>query len=180
MNTTALFVLMAAYNRAMNEKVYAAAARLPAAQLQADRGAFFGSVIGTLNHLLVGDTIWLQRFATHPAGHSALAPLRAAPAGWALDSIVEAELAPLAQRRAALDAIIADWAAQLVEADLDHLLAYRNTKGVPAQRQMGSLVQHFFNHQTHHRGQASTLLSQAGQDIGVTDLLALIPDQSSP
>jgi len=56
------------------------------------------------------------------------------------------------------------------------VLAYDNMKGVPAQRPYASLMLHFFNHQTHHRGQASTLLFQAGQDIGVTDLLALIAD----
>jgi uncharacterized damage-inducible protein DinB len=57
------------------------------------------------------------------------------------------------------------------------VLRYQNTKGVPANRRFSSLLQHFFNHQTHHRGQVSTLLSQAGVDIGVTDLLALIPDE---
>ena len=60
--------------------------------------------------------------------------------------------------------------------DLDHVLVYANTKGVAAQWNFFSLVMHFFNHQTHHRGQATTLLSQAGIDVGVTDLLMLIPN----
>ena len=74
-----------------------------------------------------------------------------------------------------LDQVIIDWAASIREEDLDHLLDYRNSKG-PNRREFFSLLMHFFNHQTHHRGQASTLLSQAGVDIGDTDLLFRIPN----
>ena len=74
-----------------------------------------------------------------------------------------------------LDQLIVDWVASITEADLDHLLDYRNSKG-PNRREFFSLLMHFFNHQTHHRGQASTLLSQAGVDIGDTDLLFRIPN----
>ncbi len=61
------FELLATYNQWMNAKIYEAAERLPAADLVKDRGAFFGSILGTLNHILVADMIWLKRFATHPA-----------------------------------------------------------------------------------------------------------------
>ncbi|GGD78581.1 HigA family addiction module antitoxin [Lacimicrobium alkaliphilum] len=61
------FELLAAYNQRMNSKVYEAAGHLSATDLAKDRGAFFGSILGTLNHILVGDTIWLKRFATHPS-----------------------------------------------------------------------------------------------------------------
>jgi len=64
--------LLAQYNQWMNDKVYEAAAKLDPAALEADRGAFFGSVLGTLNHIMVGDAIWLQRLGTHPAAHRAL------------------------------------------------------------------------------------------------------------
>lgn len=73
----------------------------------------------------------------------------------------------------------AAWAAELSLADLDHVLEYRNMKGVPMRKLFGSLVLNLFNHQTHHRGQATTLLSQAGLDVGVTDLLALIPEEAA-
>ena len=52
-------------------------------------------------------------------------------------------------------------------------------KGIPASKRLGDVILHFFNHQTHHRGQVTTLLSQAGQDVGITDLIALIPDQEN-
>jgi len=177
MTNTAQVVLMAAYNEWMNTKLYEAAERVPGEELAQDRGAFFGSIIGTLNHLVVGDTIWLKRFAAHPANPKALEPVRALPQPTALNEIVFADLTRLAQRRKVIDAAIKAWAAALTQADLDHVLHYANTKGVKSQKRMGSLVMHFFNHQTHHRGQASTLLFQAGQDVGVTDLLALIPNE---
>jgi uncharacterized damage-inducible protein DinB len=76
-----------------------------------------------------------------------------------------------------LDAVIKRWAASLTDDDLNHVLLYSNAKGVVAKRRFSSLVMHMFNHQTHHRGQATTLLSQAGQDVGLTDLLMLIPNE---
>lgn len=180
MSERAHFVLLAQYNEWMNAKLYDAAGLLAPDALAADRGAFFGSIIGTLNHIVAGDTIWLQRFAMHPARFDALQPLLEQPAPDALTAIYSNDLAELAARRKVLDAMIGQWVAALADADLEHVLAYKNTKGVPSQKRFGSLVLHFFNHQTHHRGQASTLLSQAGVDIGVTDLLVLIPNVEAP
>ena len=80
-------------------------------------------------------------------------------------------------RRKLIDAAIKAWTAAMNQADLDHVLHYANTKGVKSQKRMSKLVTHLFNHQTHHRGQATTLLFQAGQDVGATDLLVLIPNE---
>jgi uncharacterized damage-inducible protein DinB len=171
--------LLASYNAWMNAKVCEAAARLDAQELVRDRGAFFGSVLGTLNHLVVGDTIWLQRFATHPACGVTLREVADLPAPASLDQLLFADLQALTTHRVWLDAQISQWIAALTESDLDQVLHYRNTRGIPADKRYGSLVLHFFNHQTHHRGQVSTLLHQAGEDIGVTDLLALIPDETA-
>jgi len=171
-------VLMANYNQWMNAKVYEAAARLSHEELTADRKAFFGSLLATLNHILVGDTIWLKRFATHPARHGALEPVRSMPTPASLDQVLFSELAPLRKQRERLDNIIKAWAESLEDADLEHTLQYTNMKGVVGRRNFAGVVLHFFNHQTHHRGQATTLLSQAGQDVGVTDLLMLIPDEA--
>lgn len=168
--------LMAGYNAWMNGQLYAAAMRLPDAELAADRKAFFGSVIGTLNHIAVGDIIWLKRFATHPAGYRALAPVEALPAPGALTQILHADIRALHAHRRMLDAAISAWAETVAEADLDHMLRYTNTRGARFERHFFSLVMHFFNHQTHHRGQATTLLTQAGVDVGATDLLVRIPN----
>lgn len=167
--------LLARYNHWMNERLYAAAATLPEHAVAQPRGAFFGSLLGTLNHLVVADTVWLQRFAMHPARYPALAAIAAAPAPAALDAPQAPTLAALQARRQTLDATIASWMTQVSAADLDAILHYRNTRGGAHRRRFGDLLLHFFNHQTHHRGQATTLLSQAGVDVGATDLLVLIP-----
>jgi uncharacterized damage-inducible protein DinB/quercetin dioxygenase-like cupin family protein len=164
---------MAAYNRWMNEKAYAAAARLAPEELSRDRGAFFRSILGTLNHLCVADTIWLKRFAgldSQPVALSAVADL---PQPRGLDEILFDELAGLQQRRRWLDEAILGWAHDMTEEKLATTLKYASLRGAPFEKPLDELVLHFFNHQTHHRGQATTLLMQAGQDVGVTDLLAM-------
>lgn len=170
------FLLLAEYNQWMNEKLYAACATLGADALTADRGAFFGSIMGTLNHIVAGDTIWLQRFALHPAAFAALRPVTAMAAPASLDARFADSLAALGAQRQRLDGIILQWVQELDESSLGHVLRYKSTRGIESQKRFASLVLHFFNHQTHHRGQASTLLSQAGVDIGATDLLLLIPN----
>jgi uncharacterized damage-inducible protein DinB len=167
--------LLSRYNQWLNEKLYNTAAQLPADELARDRGAFFGSLLGTLNHIMVADIIWLQRFSEHPAQHPALNRLRAMPKPQALAQTLHDDFSALNEERRRLDSTIIAWCGQLNASDLNHKLAYRNMKGVASIKNYGSLTLHFFNHQTHHRGQATTLLSQQGLDVGVTDLLALIP-----
>lgn len=179
--------LMAAYNQWMNTRLYETARQLPPAAVEAPRGAFFGSILGTLNHLVVADTLWLHRFAQHPALQAkrvdpatpdplvALHMVCEWPTPMALGEPVGTDLTSLWPSRQVLDAAILALIQALSDADLDHPLSYFNMKKVPQRKPTYSLLLHFFNHQTHHRGQATTLLSQAGVDVGVTDLLALIP-----
>ena len=176
MSRTAHITLLARYNEWMNDKLYEAAASLPADELTAERGAFFGSLLATLNHIAVADTIWLKRIASHPRFAAALAPVATLPPPAALDQPLFDSLAALRERRAWLDRLILDWTAGLADSDLDAVITYRRMNGEANKRQLGPLLLHFFNHQTHHRGQASTLLSQAGVDLGVTDLLMLVPE----
>ena len=179
------FKLLSDYNSWMNSKLYDAAATLSAADLAADRGAFFGSILGALNHIVVADTVWLQRFAQpasslqslrQPEPHVALASICQLPKPTSLNALLFANLTELRQRRMLLDTAISSWIAELSDDDLAQSVQYSNMKGTPQCKPLDSLLLHFFNHQTHHRGQASTLLFQAGVDIGVTDLLALIPN----
>lgn len=176
MSTPEYFTLLARYNADMNQKLYDAAAQLPPDEFTADRKAFFGSLCGTVSHLLAGDTIWLKRFSTHPADFPALHAMRELPQPSGLTHSFGNDLAALRAYREQLDAIIKAWVPQLTEADLEHTFEYRSTRGDLYRKHFGSVLLHFFNHQTHHRGQASTLLSQAGIDIGVTDLLLWVPD----
>lgn len=172
------FELLAAYNHWMNSKVYEAAGQLSAKDLAKDRGAFFGSILGTLNHIVIGDTVWLKRFATHPACVESLREVVGLSNPKSLNHIAFNDIGSLSEHRIWLDHKIINWISELSEGDLDFVLSYHNTKGIAATKRYSSLVLHFFNHQTHHRGQVSTLLSQAGVDIGVTDLLAKIPEEA--
>jgi len=170
--------LMAQYNQWTNANLYETAAKLSPEELGKDRGAFFASILGTLNHIMVGDIIWLKRLGTHPAGHRCLESVRQRDRPDTLNQILYADLAALSRARKDLDAIIIIWTDEMTATDLDHVLEYRNMKGVPARKLFGTLVLNLFNHQTHHRGQATTLLFQAGLDVGPTDLLGLIPQEA--
>jgi uncharacterized damage-inducible protein DinB len=176
MPTTAHLSLLARYNQWMNNQLYEAATALPPAELAADRKAFFGSLLATLNHIAVADTIWLKRFAGHPRCAVVLEPVAALPTPTALDQMLFDSLGALRERRTFLDRQILELCAALVDDDLAAVISYRRFNGEANNRQLGMLLLHFFNHQTHHRGQATTLLSQAGVDVGVTDLLMLVPE----
>ncbi|MDF0604179.1 DinB family protein [Neisseriaceae bacterium TC5R-5] len=167
---------LAEYNQWMNDKIYQAAAKLTPAQLAAPRQDFFGSIVATLNHLLVADLIWLTRFQQHPAHFPALAILDQLPTPQALDQILYPDLAKLTVLRQQLDQCITQLVGEIQSADLQQTLSYRTMRGISASKPFTSVLAHFFNHQTHHRGQLSTLLFQAGLDIGVTDLLVLLDD----
>lgn len=172
----AIFPLMSRYNQWMNQRVYAAAARVSEDDLYADRGAYFRSVFGTLNHILVGDTLWLKRFGEHPRRFAALAGLLDTPLPACLDSQLYDDLPSLSAALAELDSVIIEFADALDNDVVGTSLSYIDTQGHPYTKSLGLLLQHFFNHQTHHRGQVTTLLSQCGVDVGVTDFLEIIPN----
>ncbi len=170
------FQLMADYNRWMNENLYEAASTLPPAALVEDRGAFFRSLLGTFNHLMVADTIWLQRFAHHPNRFASLQPLLEIPTPHTLDETLYENFQTLRQARHHMDSTILAFVNETIESDYEQILVYKNTKGNSFNKPFGHLVLHFFNHQTHHRGQMTALLSQQGIDYGTTDLLVRIAE----
>jgi uncharacterized damage-inducible protein DinB len=148
------YQMFAGYNAWCNERLYAAAAKLADVDYRADRGAFFKSMHGTLNHLLVGDRIWMQRFT----GKGEL------PAS--LDAILLEDFASLRAARRVEDARISSYVASLRDDDFGRTIRYR-TFSTPAdiEQVLAPALDHFFNHQTHHRGQAHALLSSViGKD----------------
>lgn len=158
---------MARYNQWMNQKVYAACERLTDDERKADRGAFFKSIHSTLNHLLWADMTWLGRFTKDT-------PLEKTYPKVALGTDLYSVWDELKAARAGVDSEIIAWAAT---ADANWLAAdfswysgiTQSTRTMPA----WLLVAHMFNHQTHHRGQVTTLLSQYGIDPGDTDLMLM-------
>ncbi len=170
------FNMMAKYNQWMNKRLYSIAATLDEVQLTRDLGAFFDSISGTFNHILVADIIWLKRFANHSRRFSSLTYPSSLPHPQSLAQILYPQFRDLKEVRVHMDQVIIDFINELNENDLGEVLHYSNTKGKKFNKQLGFLVLHFFNHQTHHRGQISTLLNQLEIDTGVTDLLAIIPE----
>lgn len=157
--------LMAAYNAEMNRRLYAAADTVTEAQRNEDRGAFFGSVHGTLSHLLWGDRTWMSRFDgwQKPDGGIPTSPR------------LEPDWGALKAARAEADAGIEAWAARLDPAWLRRDLTwFSGAAGREITRPAWLLVTHFFNHQTHHRGQAHALLTAFGARTGDTDLPFII------
>jgi uncharacterized damage-inducible protein DinB len=154
------FMMLAAYNAWCNRRLYDAAARLPDADYRADRGAFFKSVHGTLNHLLAADRIWLRRFTGEGE-----APNR-------LDAILFETLPELRRAREVEDARIIDYIDRLSAIDLAGRIRYQTISN-PAtiEQPLASTIIHFFNHQTHHRGQAHCLLTGFGLDAPSFDLI---------
>ncbi len=144
----ARYRMFAGYNAWCNERLYAAAAKLTEADYHADRGAIFKSMHGTLNHLLVGDRIWMQRFT----GTGELPK--------SLDAILYDNFPALRAARRNEDAAISRYVGSLSDDDLAGKIRYR-TLSNPAdiEQVLSPALDHFFNHQTHHRGQAHALLS---------------------
>jgi uncharacterized damage-inducible protein DinB len=151
--------LMARYNEWMNSRMYALCASLPDAELHRDRGAFFKSIYATLNHIAYGDLAFLSRFTGTPS----IVP---EPGADLFGTFMR-----LRAERVSLDSRILAWSESLTPAWLTEPLTYTSkidgkTRTVPK----WGLVTHMFNHQTHHRGQVTTLLSQMGLDVGSTDI----------
>jgi uncharacterized damage-inducible protein DinB len=166
---------LARYNRWFNQRLYAACGQLSDEERKRDRGAFFGSIHATLNHLMWGDRAWLRRFGDQGVRFSSLTPqVLQLPDGAMHGAILYEEWDALRTARDALDAAIEDWARDMPANFPARTMRYRNSKGVAREHPAWQAITHFFNHQTHHRGQVTTLLAQAGVDPGTTDLIALV------
>jgi uncharacterized damage-inducible protein DinB len=154
------YTMFAGYNAWANRRLYDAAALLSDADYRADKGAFFKSMHGTLNHLLATDRIWMKRFTGEGE-----APER-------LDAILHDRLADLDAARTAFDRHIVAWVDSLDEPRLRGVIRYRrvSTPDEFVQPLMPAL-DHWFNHQTHHRGHAHMILTTLGRQAPELDLL---------
>ncbi|MDJ0614937.1 MAG: DinB family protein [Rhizobiaceae bacterium] len=156
---------MARYNAWQNESVYSAASKLDDAERKLDRGAFFGSIQETLSHLLWGDQIWMSRFAgtSKPVAGSIQDSRHMVP-----------DWLGLCAERKAFDQVILDWSAEVSDDFLKGELSwFSGALNQDVSRRTAALVVHMFNHQTHHRGQVNTMITQAGQMLDDTDLFVL-------
>lgn len=162
------------YNRWMNERLYGVAATLSDEARKRDAGAFFKSIHGTFNHLLLTDRVWLARFTGAPLPDGFMGPggIRS------LDQALYVGFDDLRRERALTDDQLSAWVSGLTHERLAAPLVYMRL-GHEQTSPLWWAVAHLFNHQTHHRGQLTTLLTQQGCDPGVTDLVAMLREEAA-
>lgn len=158
------FRRMAAYNRWANERLYEAVGKLSPEEIAAPRSGFFPSLLKTLNHILVGDTVWMGRL--DGTGSSIKS----------LDQILHADLGALRMARVAMDARIVAFVDAVAPGRLVEDLVYRTVAGDPMTTQVAQVLTHFFNHQPHHRGQAHAMLSSTQVAPPSLDLILFLRD----
>jgi uncharacterized damage-inducible protein DinB len=156
------FRTLAKYNTLANRRLYEACARLSDTERKRARPAFFGSIHGTLNHLMVGDRIWLARFSGEEVPSTGL------------NVILYEDFGELREVRETEDDRIAEFTASLDEGFLSGTIRYVNNEGEVFEDPVALLVMHFFNHQTHHRGQIHDMLTQTNIPPPVLDLHRVI------
>jgi uncharacterized damage-inducible protein DinB len=157
---------LALYNSWANRRLYDAAALVSDREYRADRGAFFKSLHGTLNHLLVGDRVWMRRFTGEGE-----APTR-------LDAILYEDFHDLWRAREIEDRRIESYVDGLDERALNASFSYSTiTSPAKVEQVLSEALDHFFNHQTHHRGQAHCLLTAIMGTAPSLDLVMLQREQ---
>ncbi len=165
---------MAWYNREMNRRIYRICSDLTDEERKRDLGAFFRSIHGTLNHLLLADRAWLARFTGDAVRFKSRRPDGAPIEVKSLGQILYDDWEELKSQRQQTDE---DWTGFVAALDpewLDRTLTYRNGSGEEFTHPLWWALSHVFNHQPHHRGQVTTIMKQLGRDPGVTDLVALL------
>ena len=163
------FRMLSRYNRLANERLYAACAGLSDPERTKDRGAFFGSIHATLNHILVGDRIWMTRFEGGEAPSTNL------------DAILYEDFNGLRKARVCEDARIEAYTASLTTELVGGTIAYVNNEGREFRDPVAVLLTHLFNHQTHHRGQVTAMLARTEVAYPVLDMhRVLIPEPHQP
>jgi uncharacterized damage-inducible protein DinB len=171
------FVRFAQYNSWFNGQLYDCVEHLDDAERKRDRGAFFRSIHDTLDHILLCDRSWLSRIERSTLPFASLANADLIPDLRDLGQGVTQDFEALRSKRTATDTVLEAFVRELTPDLLEQDLAYRNSKGTDFANPLWHVVAHIFNHQTHHRGQVTALLSQVEIDPGITDFLvtAMMP-----
>ena len=165
------FLLLAKYNRWMNHSIYKTCLAMGQGNVDKNQNSFFPSISKTLNHLLLGDLVWLYRCSGDKGvmkfvdGNGDDFKIRS------LDQVIFSRLEALWEKRKDVDNDIVEYVESLSPDQVNESIEYRSTDGSSHSKDLGTVLTHWFNHQTHHRGQITALIHQQGYEFGITDLI---------
>ena len=169
---------MSLYNERLNNQLIDCCATLSSETLNKDTNSFFSSVISYWNHILFGDLILLNRLAETELTNLKTKTLSNFPTPKTTKDIYQSEFSKFIPLRQQLDQLIIVFCTNLTEDECKKVFSYRTTEGQLVNKVVSDVIQHIFNHQTHHRGQLTCVLSQLGVDYGCTDLPIIVPEGS--
>lgn len=172
------FKVMALYNQRVNHSLLACCETLPVDVLHKETQSFFPTIVSYWNHLLFGDLILLGRLAALNLTDLSPETLKTFPEPFSPQDQYFSELSEIKVVREALDNVIIKFCDSLTEQTCQKIVRYTTTEGDEVTKVIGDVVQHIFNHQTHHRGQLTCVLSQFGVDYGCMDLPVIVPNGS--
>jgi uncharacterized damage-inducible protein DinB len=169
------FRMLALYNQRMNQQLLSVCKQLTQKQLHQETKAFFPSIMAHWNHIMFGDLIMLQRLVANDVVSVDVLVLQQLPIAKSVNDIFASTLDELMPLRSLLDSVYIDVTDSFTASRCKQVVTYTTTEGKIIERSVGAFCQHIFNHQTHHRGQLTCVLSQFGVDFGCTDLPIIVP-----
>lgn len=159
----------------MNAKIYNSISYEWTNDIVNSQNELIDDVVKMLNHLIIVDTVWLKRFAIHPANYIALTSILSLPSPDNIEQIISSDITELAKFRQYLDKIICEWAHTVTKTDLDHQLCYKTMHGIITNHKFFNLIMYFFNYQTFIREKLLIRLLELDIDIGATELIVPMP-----
>ncbi|PKI15951.1 DinB family protein [Colwellia sp. 12G3] len=178
MSLTKNFRMMALYNQRINVQLMDSCLALSIDLLEKETHSFFPNIINYWNHILFGDLILVGRLALNEIANLTPQDLSTFPTPQSPKDIYCSKLSELAVLRGQVDELIIQYCLNLSEADCDKFIAYTTTEGDSVTKAVADVTQHLFNHQAHHRGQLTCVLSQYGVDYGCMDLPVIVSEGS--
>jgi uncharacterized damage-inducible protein DinB len=172
------FKMMSLYNKRMNRQLMGCCLTLPVDVVRKETNSFFPNILSYWNHILFGDLILLGRLASNNIGQLNLEDFEKLPSPQSPQDIYHNDLPELANLRYQVDELITDYCDRLTEQECEQFITYTTTEGENITKAVGDVTQHLFNHQTHHRGQLTCILSQFGVEYGCMDLPVIVSEGS--
>jgi len=172
------FQMLATYNQRINQQLLMCCQGLSEEELTQETHSFFPNIISYFNHILFGDLLMLRRLAANNIALLSLTNFDHIPEPKSPTDIYHQNIADITKLRVQVDAIITEFCCNLTDAECATFITYQTTEEENINKKVADITQHLFNHQTHHRGQLTCVLSQLGVDYACMDLPVIVPEGS--